>query len=142
MNEPNIMPAVVEHYDAVADKFSVFADSDFFNEYCERPAMFSLLGDVAGKQVLDAGCGAGRYSAWLIEQGAEIRCLHGGRVFTSYRGWAGDTTTGSRGSDSLSSASPTTIGAGAPETRVCPLDTSLPCGRALWNANPLQLTLR
>lgn len=75
MNNPNIMPAVIEHYDAVADQFAVIADSDFFNEYCERPAMFSLLGDVAGKRVLDAGCGAGRYSAWLFEQGAEVTAI-------------------------------------------------------------------
>jgi hypothetical protein len=27
---------------------------------------------VAGRRVLDAGCGAGRTTAWLVEQGAEV----------------------------------------------------------------------
>lgn len=41
-------------------------------EHYERPAMLSLLPDVAGWSVLDAGCGPGQYSAWLLNQGARV----------------------------------------------------------------------
>ena len=38
----------------------------------EQPALRALLPPVAGRRVLDAGCGAGRHSVWLAEQGAEV----------------------------------------------------------------------
>lgn len=38
----------------------------------ERPAMFSLLGPVAGATVLDAGCAGGAYSRHLAAQGARV----------------------------------------------------------------------
>ena len=38
----------------------------------EWPAVKSLLPDVAGKDVLDAGCGTGPYSEWLVAQGAAV----------------------------------------------------------------------
>ena len=38
----------------------------------EQPALRALLPPVAGRRVLDAGCGAGRHSAWLAGQGAEV----------------------------------------------------------------------
>ncbi|WP_459192355.1 class I SAM-dependent methyltransferase [Halosimplex sp. J119] len=38
----------------------------------EWPATRSLLPDVDGLTVLEAGCGVGDYTAWLVEQGAEV----------------------------------------------------------------------
>lgn len=32
----------------------------------------ALLPDVAGRRVLDAGCGPGAYAAWLLERGAQV----------------------------------------------------------------------
>ena len=32
----------------------------------EQPALRALLGPVAGRRVLDAGCGAGRNALWLV----------------------------------------------------------------------------
>lgn len=32
----------------------------------------SLVGDVTGKRVLDAGCGAGYYARQLVERGADV----------------------------------------------------------------------
>ena len=43
-----------------------------FNAYYERPATISLLGDAAGRRVLDVGCGAGPLTAWMAERGAEV----------------------------------------------------------------------
>ena len=33
----------------------------------EEPIVRALLGDVGGKRVLDAGCGTGRHTRWLVE---------------------------------------------------------------------------
>jgi len=38
----------------------------------EEPIVRRLLGAVAGKRVLDAGCGTGRHTAWLAHQGARV----------------------------------------------------------------------
>ncbi len=38
----------------------------------EEPIVRRLLGDVAGKRVLDAGCGTGRHTAWLAQQDARV----------------------------------------------------------------------
>jgi len=43
-----------------------------FNELMEMPLSFSLLGDVKGKKVLDAGCGTGISSKILSEKGAKV----------------------------------------------------------------------
>lgn len=40
--------------------------------HLEWPATRSLLPSVEGKRVLDAGCGVGDYSEWLIERGADV----------------------------------------------------------------------
>jgi len=43
-----------------------------FNELLEMPLTFSLLGNVKGKKILDAGCGTGVYSKMLAEKGAKV----------------------------------------------------------------------
>ncbi|HEY5988906.1 MAG TPA: hypothetical protein VIV12_21375 [Streptosporangiaceae bacterium] len=46
-------------YDVFADEFLDHAREGFFNAHYDRPACLALLGDVAGKRVLDAACGPG-----------------------------------------------------------------------------------
>lgn len=61
----------VSAYDALASTY----DEHEADPYCvdlEFPAMQELLPDVAGKRILDAGCGSGRYTEWLLEEGAEV----------------------------------------------------------------------
>ncbi|MEK6303388.1 MAG: class I SAM-dependent methyltransferase [Acidobacteriota bacterium] len=48
---------------------------DSFSEVIERPAIDRLVGDVTGKRVLDLGCGAGPYSIWFAERGAQVSGL-------------------------------------------------------------------
>ena len=49
-----------------------YADSKFhpFRRHVEAHTIFTLLGDVLGQRVLDAGCGDGIYSRELINRGA------------------------------------------------------------------------
>ncbi len=65
-------PISREAYDKLADSFSARAPTKPHNAYYERPATLSLLGDVRGKRVLDAGCGPGIYAEILADRGAEV----------------------------------------------------------------------
>jgi SAM-dependent methyltransferase len=59
-------------YEVFADEFAAHAETGFFNAWYDRPACLALLGDVAGRRVLDAGCGPGLYAAELIRRGAQV----------------------------------------------------------------------
>lgn len=62
-------------YEEMADYYFKYVDTKSFNAYYERPATISLLPDVKGKKVLDAGCAAGWYTNWLFEKGASVIAL-------------------------------------------------------------------
>src|SRR5688500_15342907 len=47
-------------------------EGDFARQYLLNPALFSLLGDVKNKRVLDAGCGTGYLARLLSKQGAQV----------------------------------------------------------------------
>ena len=59
-------------YEAFADDFLRWAKNGFANAHYDRPACLSLLGDVAGRRVLDAACGPGLYAEELIRRGADV----------------------------------------------------------------------
>lgn len=59
-------------YDAFADEFLAHAQDSLFNAHYDRPACLDLLGEVAGRRVLDAACGPGLYAAELTGRGAEV----------------------------------------------------------------------
>ena len=52
-------PAPAADYDGFAAAYSARNENSLFNAYYERPEMIRLAGDVAGLEVLDAGCGSG-----------------------------------------------------------------------------------
>ena len=60
-----------EAYETLAEAYALLIDTKPHNADYERPAT-SLLPDVGEKRVLDAGCGPGTYSEWLITHGAEV----------------------------------------------------------------------
>lgn len=62
-------------YDAFAAAYSTENDDSLANAYYERPAMLALVGDVAGRSVLDAGCGSGILSAALRDRGAAVTSM-------------------------------------------------------------------
>ena len=71
----NDKPIALDAYEALADGYASVVDTKPHNAYYERPATLSLLRDVKGKRVLDAACGPGVYSEWLVSRGAEVVAL-------------------------------------------------------------------
>jgi ubiquinone/menaquinone biosynthesis C-methylase UbiE len=57
-------------YDEFAEAYAADNETNLLNGHYERPAMVSLAGDVAGRRILDVGCGAGPLSAALRDKGA------------------------------------------------------------------------
>jgi len=68
-------PIAQQAYDALAEAYAALVDTKPHNAAYERPATLSLLPEVKGKRVLDAGCGPGVYAEWLVEHGAEVVAL-------------------------------------------------------------------
>lgn len=52
-------PAPAADYDGFATAYSARNENSLFNAFYERPEMIRLAGDVAGLEILDAGCGSG-----------------------------------------------------------------------------------
>jgi ubiquinone/menaquinone biosynthesis C-methylase UbiE len=59
-------------YDSFADEFLDHARNNLYNAHYDRPTCLALLGDVAGRTVLDAACGPGLYAEELAARGAEV----------------------------------------------------------------------
>ncbi len=59
-------------YDAIAARYAAGIDQRPYNALYERPATVALLPEVAGRDVLDAGCGSGWYADWLARRGARV----------------------------------------------------------------------
>ena len=59
-------------YDGFAEAYTVATEKNLLNGYYVRPAIVNLAGDVAGRRVLDVGCGSGPISAMLRDRGATV----------------------------------------------------------------------
>ena len=65
-------PIAQDAYNQLADDYAARIDTKGHNAYYDRPAVLSLLPDVDGQRVLDAGCGPGAYAQWLLDHGAQV----------------------------------------------------------------------
>jgi SAM-dependent methyltransferase len=65
-------PPGINDYDSFAEAYAAANEISLINAYYERPAMLALAGDVAGRRILDAGCGAGPLFAALRDRGAIV----------------------------------------------------------------------
>ncbi|MBB5939792.1 class I SAM-dependent methyltransferase [Streptomyces zagrosensis] len=65
-------PVQLNDYDNFAEAYAADNENNLLNAHYERPAMIALAGDVAGRRVLDAGCGSGPLSAALRDRGADV----------------------------------------------------------------------
>ena len=59
-------------YKKLADKYAEIIDIKPHNAEYERPGLLEVMPPVKGKYVLDAGCGSGSLTHWLIELGADV----------------------------------------------------------------------
>ncbi len=59
----------------MAEEFDARIETKSYNAFLERPATLSLLPDVKGKHVLDAGCGPGLYAEILLDRGAIVTAI-------------------------------------------------------------------
>jgi ubiquinone/menaquinone biosynthesis C-methylase UbiE len=69
---PPADPVVANDYDSFAEAYSAETEANLINGYYARPAILALAGDVAGRRILDAGCGSGPLFAALRDQGAIV----------------------------------------------------------------------
>lgn len=67
----------IGEFDHFAEAYASKTEWNAYNTLYERPAFLSLLStiDLNGKQLLDAGCGAGYISAYLVEKGAYVTAI-------------------------------------------------------------------
>lgn len=65
-------PIAFAAYERLAEAYAARLETKPHNAYYERPATLSLLPDVRGRRVLDAGCGPGVYADELAGRGAEV----------------------------------------------------------------------
>ena len=68
-------PVALDAWESLANEYAERIEAAPYNAYIERPAMLSLLPDVKGKHVLDAGCGSGFYSEILLNRGAIVTAI-------------------------------------------------------------------
>jgi SAM-dependent methyltransferase len=65
-------PTRENDYDSFAEAYTAETEGNLINAYYERPAMLELAGDVAGRRILDAGCGSGPLFSALRDRGAVV----------------------------------------------------------------------
>ena len=65
-------PPGTNDYDSFAEAYEAANENNLINAYYERPAMLALAGDVAGRRILDAGCGSGPLFEALRDRGAIV----------------------------------------------------------------------
>jgi ubiquinone/menaquinone biosynthesis C-methylase UbiE len=65
-------PVLANDYDSIAEGYAAENETSLVNAYYERPAMLELAGNVTGRRILDAGCGAGPLFAALRDRGAVV----------------------------------------------------------------------
>lgn len=68
-------PIALDAYQTLAEAYAAVVETKPHNALYERPATLSLLPDVRGKSVLDAGCGPGIYSERLVKDGAKVTAI-------------------------------------------------------------------
>lgn len=62
-------------YQGKAEAYATMVESKPIYAYYERPAVLALLPDLTNTTVLDAGCGNGWYTEFLLRQGAAVTAI-------------------------------------------------------------------
>lgn len=62
-------------YSTYAKEYDLAIRDNVFNAHYERPSLQAMLGELAGKTVLDLGCGSGVYAEYLLTKGAKVTAI-------------------------------------------------------------------
>lgn len=73
-----------DSYTLLAEYYFKEVDDKPYNAYYERPATLALLPDVRHKKVLDAGCAAGWYTKWLLDNNADVIAIDFNKEMVEY----------------------------------------------------------
>lgn len=65
-------PIAENAYDELADTYAEDVETNGYNADLEFPGTTALVPSVKGKRILDAGCGTGQYTEWLLDNGADV----------------------------------------------------------------------
>lgn len=65
-------PIAEDAYDELADTYAEEVEDSPYNADLAVPGTVDLVPAVRGQRILDAGCGTGVYTEWLIERGADV----------------------------------------------------------------------
>lgn len=85
MAEITNLDAIKEWSSVSQETVESFGDEgDFTRRYLLNPVIFELLGDAAGKTILDAGCGQGYLSRLLAKKGALVTGIELSEPWYSY----------------------------------------------------------
>ncbi len=71
-------------YTKLSDAYAAAIDSKPHNAFYDRPSVQALVGSVGGQHILDAGCGTGAYTRWLLKQGADVVALDANEAMLSH----------------------------------------------------------
>jgi ubiquinone/menaquinone biosynthesis C-methylase UbiE len=69
---PSVSASSADAYNSFAEAYSAQSETSLINGYYMHPAIVNLAGDVAGRRILDAGCGSGPIAATLRDRGATV----------------------------------------------------------------------
>jgi ubiquinone/menaquinone biosynthesis C-methylase UbiE len=64
-------------WNAIADDWVAHADVNDYRNHYLMPRLLAMLGDIAGKTMLDLGCGDGGYARALARRGALVTAVDG-----------------------------------------------------------------
>ena len=64
-------------WNAIADDWVAHADTNDYRNHYLMPRLLTMVGDVAGKTILDLGCGEGGYARQLARRGARVTGVDG-----------------------------------------------------------------
>ncbi len=63
---------IIAAYEEMAEGYHRLIDHKPHNAYYDRPNTLSLIPEPAGKSILDAACGPGKYAEILLSRGADV----------------------------------------------------------------------
>jgi SAM-dependent methyltransferase len=68
----NMTNKIIAAYEGMAEGYHRLIDHKSHNAYYDRPNTLSLIPEPAGKAILDAACGPGKYAEILLSRGAAV----------------------------------------------------------------------